>query len=141
MYKIPTILGLVLIFGFFFWDSIKNDTSDPTKIVLSGNDTLGRDWDAIANQKAASKIEAAEEIGVGGAAVTSLGDEDPLGTNNPSDKAYVDPLLREKTYNYTSMPSPDGREIITGEDNSEYDENSEDKYMSRHARDQLKERR
>ena len=104
MYKIPTILGIVLIFGFFFWDSISNDTSDPTKIVLSDKDTLGRNWDAIAEQKTASKIEAVEVIGVGGTVVTNLGIEDPLNPNIPTKNIYDDPFQRDKSSNYTTVP-------------------------------------
>ena len=141
MYKIPTIFGIVLIFGFFFWDSISNDTSDPTKIVLSDKDTLGRNWDAIAEQKTASKIEAVEVIGVGGTVVTNLGIEDPLNPNIPTKNIYDDPFQRDKSSNYTTVPSPDGREIITGVENSDFEENPDDKYMSRHARDQSLEKR
>ena len=48
--KIFTIVGIVAIFGYFISESFKN-TYDPTKIVLSGTDTLGQDWGAIADQK------------------------------------------------------------------------------------------
>lgn len=139
MYKIPTILGIVLIFGFFFWDSISNDTSDPTKIVLSDKDTLGRNWDAIAEErnlklKQQTEMNAVDIVESGKNEITPMSMRPLL---SPSD----DPLRTEKSndYSYTSVPSGDGREIITGTDNSE--EDNEDRYMSRHDRERaLKER-
>ena len=47
--KILTIAGIVLIFGYFISESFK-DTTDPTQVVMIGNDTLGRDWGALADQ-------------------------------------------------------------------------------------------
>ncbi|MFN8283091.1 MAG: hypothetical protein U0U67_07730 [Chitinophagales bacterium] len=132
MYKIPTILGIALIFGFFFWDSIANDTSDPTKIVLSDKDTLGRNWDAMAEQKAL-QLKQQTEMNAVDAVQAEKNEITPMSLRpllNPSE----DPLRTDKSseYNYTSVPAGDGREIITGIDNSD---DNEDKYMSRHDRE------
>lgn len=139
MYKIPTILGIVFIFGFFFWDLVSSDASDPTKIVLSGNDTLGRDWGAMAEQKLKD-----QQAGNGGYAenatlTSSERTEDAGSDSKKENEVEQDPLLLNKrnSYSYTSIPSPDGREIITGIDNTDQEENPEDKYMSRHSREQL----
>ena len=122
----------MLIFGFFFWDSISNDTSDPTKIVLSDKDTLGRNWDAIAERR---NLELKQQTEANAVNVVE-GEKNEINPMilrpllNPSN----DPLQSEKSndYSYTSVPSGDGREIITGNDNSD---NSEDRYMSRHDRE------
>ncbi len=138
MYKIPTIFGIVLIFGFFFWDSISNDTSDPTKIVLSDKDTLGRNWDAIAEQR---NLQLKQQTEMNAVDVVESGKNEitPMDMRSLTSSSQ-DPLLVDKnaTYNYTSVPSPDGREIITGTDNSD---DNEDRYMSRHDRERaLKDR-
>lgn len=118
----------MLIFGFFFWDSFHDGSGDPTKIVLSGADTLGRDWGAIAEKKVTDEID--PNAIVTPTELQSYGDID-AGTIKSATKLDINPLEVDKnaSYNYTSVPSPDGREIITGVDNSDEENN---RYRSRH---------
>lgn len=62
--KILTIAGIVVIFGYFIWESLQDpDFSDPNAIIMVGADTLGRDWGAIANQQAVQQAGTAAPNG------------------------------------------------------------------------------
>lgn len=121
--KIFTIAGIVLIFGYFIWDSMNDPLKNPGAVVLSGNDTLGRDWGAAADakEKAANEKNQANvaESGPSSAAAS----KDLLNGQNPYQTERYTP-------NYQTMQSADGRTIITG--NEQQEENPEDRYKSRH---------
>ncbi|MFN8296637.1 MAG: hypothetical protein U0T69_10600 [Chitinophagales bacterium] len=131
--KILTIIGIVLIFGYFIRDSIVSPSSSSVnQIIMIGNDTLGKNWGAIADQKEQGQQSGRDNEGT---AVTSSSDE-----NNTIIKD--DPFGREKFNqdNYSSIQSPDGREIITGydrpEDQGSPDINSQtDNYQTRHQQE------
>lgn len=106
--KIFTILGIILVFGYFIKDALQDPvSSDPNAIVIIGQDTLGRDWGAQAamrEQMAASEGLGQDELDVKGA------------NNNQSlINETNDPYAREKfsTESYMTEESPDGREIVT----------------------------
>jgi hypothetical protein len=127
-YKIPTIIGIVLIFGYFIRESFRNPTSlDPTQIVIVGKDTLGRDWGAIADQRERERAEAMQD------ADQNMTEEDlyPQRSLLEGD----DPYARDKfdQSGYTSIQAADGREIITGYDRPS--ENAEDAYETRHQKE------
>ncbi len=128
MGKIFTIAGIVLVFGYFIMESLR-DPSDPTAVVMVGNDTLGRDWGAMADQReAALNAEKKEE-----------GEEDL--ESSSSDKPLIndkqDPYQRAKlnSTDYTTIESADGREIITGYDRPE-EQNDPYNYESRRQKEQ-----
>lgn len=133
--KILTIAGIVLIFGYFIKESFRNPlAADPNQIIMVGKDTLGRDWGAMADQRERDKMQQSQE----NEAVAS-------GTNTNSETKSIsseDPFSREKFNqdNYSSIQSPDGREIITGynrpEDQGNPDINSQtDNYQTRHQQE------
>jgi hypothetical protein len=124
--KFFTVIGIVVIFGYFIMESFR-DPSDPTQVVMVGNDTLGRDWGAQADARdreiaRQNGLLAEEEQGQNGLA-------NPGGDNlydAPTLLDGNDPLEKDRSYsgNYSTIQSADGREIITGTygDNEEYDE-------------------
>jgi hypothetical protein len=135
IYKIPTVIGIVLIFGYFFWDSFHDGSGDPAKITLTGADTLGRNWDAIAAEKDQKLAENAAN-----SVAAELNSEKDDGNNlllNPKDDPLysTDPLLgnKENLNNYSTIESADGREIIIGNNEEEVD--PEDRYISRHEKE------
>ncbi|MEN9448426.1 MAG: hypothetical protein RJA25_1716 [Bacteroidota bacterium] len=129
--KILTIVGIVLIFGYFIVDSVK--PYDPTQVVMVGNDTLGRDWGAMALQQEQAERQRAAE------AQMQMEGQDGATMANPYINPYSamvpvdqDPFSRPKFNqdNYATVESPDGREIVTGyarpeedPDNPQYNEN------------------
>lgn len=131
--KLLTIAGIVLIFGYFITESIKNDTSDPTKIVIVGTDTLGRDWGAIADQKEAEAR-----------ALNSISSEDPYSASSNDQiknggsliDPTQDPYSRDKfnSSNYSTIQDASGREVVVGYDRPEEQQN-QDPYSSRHQRE------
>jgi hypothetical protein len=126
-YKIPTIIGIVLIFGYFIMESFKNPSSiDPTQVVMVGKDTLGRDWGAIADRKEREKEEALKS--------SEESPEPSLGAP-PSLLQGDDPMTRQKlnTDNYTTIEAADGREIITGYTPTFSDESQN--YETRHQKE------
>ena len=142
--KILTIAGIILMFGYFIKDSL--NSYDPTQVVMIGNDTLGRDWGALAEQVAKDKMQqSSDEDGV---ALQTIESDSKVGTiSKSSDKGASinsetepDPFTRQKfnQNNYSSIESPDGREIITGYDRpedpgDEYDPNNDSRrYKTRH---------
>lgn len=150
--KIFTIIGIVLLFGYFIMDSIT--PSNPSQVVLIGNDTLGRDWGAMAEQVARSRQQIEAENNVAGGYVVDLSGQN----NNPyshmygvdSNGAYTattpasqDPFMQQKLNqdNYSSIESSDGREIITGyarpeeENNRNTPENNAAKIETRHQKE------
>lgn len=132
--KLFTIVGIVLIFGYFITESIKNDSSDPTKVVIVGNDTLGRDWGAMAEQKA---LEASQSL-------HSISSEDPS-TGSTQNTNYgsgslldpkQDPYSRDKfnSSNYSTIQDASGREVVVGYDRPE-EQGNQDPYSSRHQKE------
>ncbi|HNY55585.1 MAG: hypothetical protein IPP60_08880 [Sphingobacteriales bacterium] len=144
--KILTIAGIVLMFGYFIKDSLR-DPYDPTQITMVGNDTLGRDWGAMAEQAIKNKALQNSE-GDGGLQTETDGEVNTLSKssdklNNINSEQEVDPFTKQKfdQNNYSTIISPDGREIITGynrpeqveEENEE--ENSVYRYTTRHQKE------
>ena len=136
--KILTIIGIVLIFGYFIKESFQSPSmSNPGQIIMVGNDTLGRDWGALAEQKAREKTQISEENDApktqsanSATEVKSISSED------------TDPFKKEKLdqNNYSSIQSAGGREIITGynrpEEQNNLDINTQsDNYQTRHQRE------
>lgn len=126
--KFFTIIGIVLIFGYFIMESFK-DPSDPTQVVMVGNDTLGRDWGAQADARD-------REIALqNGTLVEESGNQENSGPANHMENSNAlisekeDPYTRNKinTNNYSTVESGDGREVITS-DNSQLQGNSSDNY-------------
>ncbi len=140
--KIFTITGIVLLFGYFIKDSLK-DPYDPTQVVMIGNDTLGRDWGAMAEQ-AISKTQQSQNDDNTIKSISSENESDSLASIASSN----DPYGRQKFNqdNYSSILSPDGREIITGyarpeeaesEDNEE-NGNIPNRIQTRHQKEKYK---
>lgn len=134
--KILTITGIVLMFGYFIRDSLKAPY-DPTQVVMIGNDTLGRDWGAMAEQLAKDRMPQSSEEGEG---LESMSDSAGI-LKSISSESYDDPLSRQKfnQENYATIESPDGREIIIGYNRPEEQQAEQDKedfdngrYKSRH---------
>ncbi|HRH58546.1 MAG TPA: hypothetical protein PLS10_12920 [Chitinophagales bacterium] len=131
--KILTITGIVLIFGYFIRESfVSPSSSNVNQIIMIGNDTLGKDWGSIANQREQEQQSGRSNEGT---ALTSATEE-----TNATIKD--DPFSREKfdQGNYSSIQSPDGREIITNYDRPEDigspDINSQtDNYQTRHQQE------
>ena len=136
--KIFTIAGIVLIFGYFISESFK-DPSDPTQVVMVGNDTLGRDWGAMAEQIAREKMlqqaQMNEEMNpTGSAGLNGNNAAIPNTLLSPDEDPYNNAKLNQD--NYYSIESPDGREIITGYSRPEEQEEEEgDRYKSRHQQE------
>lgn len=143
--KILTIAGIIILFGYFIKDSLK-DPYDPTQVVMIGNDTLGRDWGAMAEQVAKDKMQqglqnsdetASEDGGTGTVSKSS----DKVASINSETES--DPFTRQKfnQSNFSSIESPDGREIITGYDRPEdpgdqYDPNNDSRrFQTRHQKE------
>lgn len=129
--KILTIAGIVLIFGYFIKESFVNPI-DPTQVVMVGKDTLGRDWGAIANQKDQERLQKQNQENNDGLS-TKMGTSFDIPTSE-------DPFRKEKfnQENYSSVQSPDGREIITGYDRPEEQagqSSSDDNYQTRHQKE------
>ncbi len=133
--KILTIAGIVLIFGYFISESFKSPF-DSTQVIMVGNDTLGRDWGALNDLKDRENLQTE---------APSTG-ENQLGTIDDSKEvkniSSEDPLTRNKfnQENYSTIESPDGREIITGYNRPEEQENddeseNDDTYKTRHQRE------
>ncbi len=142
--KIFTIIGIVLLFGFLIKDSLKAPY-DPTQVVLIGNDTLGRDWGALAEQlareqmlqQASSNIQ--ESYGTGTSTMYYGVDSNGVYSSNSMQQ---DPFTRQKLNqdDYSSIESPDGREIITGynrpeDQQEEEDQTSNRRFRTRHQRE------
>ncbi len=135
--KILTIAGIVLIFGYFILDSFKSP-QDPTQVVMIGNDTLGKDWGAMAEQIAQEKmLQQPQDAGMAGNTSGGWpGSENNTKEMNtlldPNEDPYNKPKFNQD--NYSSIESPDGREIITGYSRPEgqEEEDEEDRYKSRH---------
>ena len=110
--KILTIAGIIMIFGYFISESFK-DPSDPTQVVMVGNDTLGRDWGAMAEQIEREKMQQ-QNGGVEEGIEVLSGEMDESANTSLLDPSQ-DPLNRQKLdqNNYYSIESPDGREITT----------------------------
>ncbi len=144
--KIFTIAGIVLLFGYFIKDSFK-DPYDPTQVVMIGNDTLGRDWGAMAEQvaNAGKNLNSEGEV----SSVNSNSDVASVNSEKTAKekdaellKTQQDPFNKQKLNkdNYSSIQSPDGREIITGYNRPEDPANNDDddadpnniKFKSRH---------
>lgn len=127
--KILTIIGIVLIFGYFIVDSVK--PYDPTQVVMVGNDTLGRDWGAMAaeleRQEAGINTDQQQEQ-TGGEQLNPY--YNPYAGVVPADQ---DPFSRPKLNqsNYATIESPDGREIVTGYSRPEETANNPDYNNSR----------
>lgn len=160
--KLFTIIGIILMFGYFIKDSIT--PYDPTQVVMVGNDTLGRDWGAMAEQKARQNAQANTEnsqndaYGYGYNLTTTTPGSNPYmqsmygadsmvyGSNNyysnSAQQAQQDPFSRPKfnQENFSSVESTDGREIIVGYDRPEqqdnyYQQNNPEKIQTRHQRE------
>lgn len=124
--KFFTVIGIVLIFGYFIMESFR-DPSDPTQVVMVGNDTLGRDWGAQADER---EREIARQNGLLVEDEENQGQATGSGSQNLYEEKTLlsgnDPLERDRSFsgNYSTIQSGDGREIITGTygDNDEYDE-------------------
>jgi hypothetical protein len=134
--KILTITGIVLIFGYFIRESFVNPSvSNPSQIIMVGNDTLGRDWGALAEQREREKMQQQSNGNNEGAAVASGASESQsIGSDDPFSRPKFD------QDNYSSIQSPDGREIITNYDRPEdigsLDINSQtDNYQTRHQQE------
>lgn len=123
--KIFTIIGIVAIFGYFISESFKN-TYDPTKIVLSGLDTLGQDWGAIADQRLR------DENALLHPELNEQAQAD-IYSNAPQTLLNDDPFNRDKinSSNYSTIDDASGREIITGYTRQEQLEENEN-YKTRH---------
>jgi hypothetical protein len=91
--KILTIAGIVLIFGYFISESFK-DPSDPTQVVMVGNDTLGRDWGAMAEQIEREKMQQ-QNGGVEEGIEVLSGEMDESANTSLLDPSQ-DPLNRQK---------------------------------------------
>ena len=134
--KLITLAGIVLIFGYFISESLRNPL-DPNHVVMIGNDTLGRDWGAMAEQKIRDAA-AAQNNSNGGGGQGSENDKNNAGQYgngsllDPND----DPYSRDKinSSNYTTIQDGSGREVVTGYDRPEEQENS-DPYSSRHQKE------
>lgn len=126
--KFFTIIGIVAIFGYFISESFKN-TYDPTKIVLSGTDTLGQDWGAIAEQKLMEANAQANPYNDNGEPVIDIYTTAQTTLLNESE----DPYLRDKinSSNYSTVQDGSGREVITGYTRQEQLEQN-DNYKTRH---------
>lgn len=123
--KIFTIAGIVLIFGYFIWDSLHDPINTPGAVVLSGNDTLGRDWGAAAEAKEKAAAEANASNATSDQPLVTAQSKDLLSGTNPY---QVDKVNQSQ---YQTIQSADGRTIITGYDREE-EHSSEDRYKSRH---------
>ena len=158
--KFFTIIGIVLLFGYFIKDSIT--PYDPTQVVMVGNDTLGRDWGAIAEQKARQNAQNSADnsaVDAYGYNITTTtpgsnpymhnmygADSMTYGSNayynNSAQQTSQDPFSRPKFNqdNYSSVESTDGREIIIGYERPEQQENNQqynnpEKIQTRHQRE------
>lgn len=123
--KLFTIIGIVAIFGYFISESFKN-TYDPTKIVLSGLDTLGQDWGAIADQRLRDENALLHpELN----AETQV----DIYSNAPQTLLTDDPYTRDKinSSNYSTIQDDNGREVVTGYTRQEQLEEN-DNYKTRH---------
>jgi len=133
--KIFTIAGIVMIFGYFISESLKNPT-DPTQVILIGNDTLGQDWGAIADQKMREAADAisqnnAVDINSQAKAAENFYSGQPL-INNQND-----PYSRDKLNpsSYSTLEDGSGREVITDYNRTEQEDNEEDHYLSRRQKE------
>jgi hypothetical protein len=130
--KILTIAGIVLIFGYFIAESFRNP-SDPTQIVMIGDDTLGRDWGAMAEQKLKEASDAVTQKNE---------DEQTAITANsfynatPLVKENEDPYSREKlnSSNYSTIQDGSGKEVIVGYNRPE-EQVDNDNYQTRHQKE------
>lgn len=144
--KILTLIGIVLIFGYFIYDSFRVPTaSNPEAIILVGNDTLGRDWGAQAAQ-----LEQASFNNRYGTSEENANAANPnLYGTGPLINESNDPYLQDKfnSADYSTEMSLDGREIVTDYNNpfgkTSFDEeemeeqnsllyNNEERYKTRH---------
>jgi len=145
--KIFTIIGIVLMFGYFIKDSMRSYES--TEAIMLGDDTLGRDWGAMAEQIAQSRMQiqaensTTESYDMETWQKNPYGGIDSNGTYTATTSLQQDPFARPKFNqdNYSTMESSDGREIITGyarpeeEDNRDTPENNERKIETRHHKE------
>lgn len=146
--KIFTIIGIVLIFGYFIQDSFK-DPYDPTQVVMIGNDTLGRDWGAIAERVAYEKMLIQSQNSVAESPslhATQQLNQNPYGYGLDSNGAFTgidDPYKRQKfnQENYGTIESSDGREIVIDysrmeeTENENNEENNQRKIRTRHQKE------
>lgn len=133
--KLITIAGIVLIFGYFITESFKNQ-SDPTQVVMIDGDTLGRDWGAMAEQKAKEAAGLNSISSESGEGIKSISSED---NSKASLSVQEDPYSRQKlkSSDYSSIQDASGREVITGYNRPEEQEN-EDPYQTRHQKEKGK---
>lgn len=147
--KIFTIIGIVLLFGYLIKDSLK-DPYDPTQVVMVNNDTLGRDWGALAEKIARDRIQIQVENSVAETPSLYANQNNAMinlyGYGIDSNGVYTtldDPFKRRKfnQENYSSIESPDGREIITDysrveeTENEITEENTTRKLKTRHQKE------
>ena len=133
--KLLTIAGIVLIFGYFISESFKNP-SDPTQIVMVDGDTLGRDWGAMAEQKAKEATGLNSINSESGDDFKSISSEDKT---QAAIGVQEDPFSRQKlkSSDYSSIQDASGREVITGYNRPEEQEN-DNPYQTRHQREKGK---
>jgi hypothetical protein len=135
--KFITVIGIVLIFGYFIMESFKNPSSvDPSQVVMVGKDTLGRDWGAIADQKAKEKEDMLkmQEGGTSTASGSSEGEMVPTGSLLGKEDPYQNDKFNSS--GYTTIQAADGREIITGYNPTQQEEeNTYQNYETRHQKE------
>lgn len=131
--KLLTIAGIIFVFGYFISESLKNDSSDPTQVVIVGNDTLGRDWGAMAEQKAKEVAELNSISSESGEGIKSISSED---NSKVSLNTQEDPFSRQKlkSSDYSSIQDASGREVITGYNRPEEQDNA-NPYQTRHQKE------
>ena len=146
-YRIFTISGIVLLFGYFIMDSFRNASSidDPNRVVMVGGDTLGRDWGAQADERERAKKAQAEgsastdEVTSGGVASTDGVPGSSKSNSNQytsssdlmqGDNPYEKPKLNSS--DYSTVLDANGREVITG---YTPDENGSQNFETRHQRE------
>lgn len=138
--KIFTIIGIVLLFGYFIKDSFR-DSYDPSQVVMVGNDTLGRDWGAMAEQAALLKQKMLNGNPEENNESQSSG-EYKSGADSTLSISSEDPYSKQKfnQENYSSIQSPDGREIITGYSRPEEQEIQEGSDNTQNVQSRIKTR-
>lgn len=129
--KLLTIAGIVLIFGYFIMESFRNPSStDPTQVVMVGKDTLGRDWGAIADQKAREKEELFKSQQDASANEGEVARKSLIGSDDPYQRSLFN------SSDYSSIQAADGREIITGYNPIQQEEDNNNVYQNFQTRHQ-----
>ncbi|MDB5227842.1 MAG: hypothetical protein JWN78_2035 [Bacteroidota bacterium] len=144
-YRILTISGIVLLFGYFIMDSFKNSSSleDPNRVVLVGGDTLGRDWGAQADERERVKKQQAEGTAADddGSNTASVNAGTPAGNKSSTNQFSSDnltqgqdPYEKQKlnSSDYSTVMDGNGREVITGYNP---EENDNQNFETRHQRE------